>query len=297
MEQVTQDRISFRWGIKQLDHGNVIIPEPIYRYAGKLGVTGNQFVLIVQLAAFKYESEGSVACPSFQTLADRMGISRRRVMELVDQLEAAGWLSVTRRTTYRNEYSLEKFAQACWDLYEADTSAESRTSVSVATSAENFTSTSAESRTPLVRNPAPEEQEEKSKKTKNKRAATPRTGNGPVMKRLTEGYAERQGYRPDGDRWKPIQQGYRAMLDAGYSPEQIEACEDRLVGLGWTWTINTVRDWLPRFVGGLMPEPGSGRPSGASELQKARVDAEDMEAFDRALEERRKARLLEGVAS
>jgi len=76
-----------------------------------------------------------------------------------------------------------------------------------------------------------------------------------TMKRLTEGFASRQGFRPD--RWEPIQQGYRLMLDAGYSPEQIEACEDRLVALGWTWTINTVRDWVPRFVAGVMPEPGA----------------------------------------
>jgi DNA-binding Lrp family transcriptional regulator len=159
--------ISFRWGIPELDHGNVIIPEPLYRFHGQLGVTGNLFVLIVQLAAFKYESPGSIACPSFQTLADRMALSRRRVIELVDELERAGWLLVTRRGPYRNEYDMRPFAQACWDLYKAATSAESRTSIGGAASAENVTSTSAESRTPLVRNPAPEEQEDKNKKSKN----------------------------------------------------------------------------------------------------------------------------------
>jgi hypothetical protein len=123
---------------------------------------------------------------------------------------------------------------------------------------------------------SPEEEETKNKKTKNKNSSSPpaRSKEPPgTMKRLTEGYAARQGFRPD--RWEPIQQGYRLMLDGGYSPERVEECEDRLVALGWTWTINTVRDWMPRFVAGLMPEPGSGRKSGASELMKCSQEPGD----------------------
>jgi hypothetical protein len=245
MGQVARDadRISFRWGIPELDHGNVMIPEPILRYHGRLGVKANQFILIIQLATFKYESAGGEARPSFSTIAERMGVTRRYVIDLVTQLEEEGWLAVSRRGTQTNVYSFEKFAQECWALYLAELVNHSSPDTS-----ELVNCSSPE----LVNHSSPEEEESKNKKEYPSSAKPRAKVSRETMTRLTEGFAERQGYRPDGDRWKPIQQGYRLIIAAGYTVEQIEACENRLVELGWTWTINTVRDWLPRFVAGKM---------------------------------------------
>ena len=161
---VVEERISFRWGIPELDHGNVIIPEPIYRFHGELGVTGNHFVLIVQLSAFRYESKTGKASPSFQTLAQRMGISRRQVMRVVKKLEDDGWLTIVRRGTETNEYNFQPFAKACWDLYLQSIRAASD---------ESDTSASDESDTTLVTDMSPEEQEYKNKNSKNKNNILP----------------------------------------------------------------------------------------------------------------------------
>jgi len=82
------------------------------------------------------------------------------------------------------------------------------------------------------------------------------------MTRLTETYAQLQGATPRGNAWLPIQQGFRQMVAVeGYSLEQVIGCMTRLRDLGWTWTINTVRDWVARYVGGIMPEQNGIRQS------------------------------------
>jgi len=90
------------------------------------------------------------------------------------------------------------------------------------------------------------------------------------LDRLTEHYAKIRGARPRGKAWLPIQQGFRQMVVVeGYSPEQVIGCMDRLVKLGWTWTINTVRKWIADYVAGTMPSDNgkkaqtpNGRPLG-----------------------------------
>ena len=77
------------------------------------------------------------------------------------------------------------------------------------------------------------------------------------LNRLTEHYATVRGARPQGNAWKPIQQGFRQMVAVeGYTVEQVIGCMDRIVKLGWTWTINTVRTWIADFAAGTMPTEG-----------------------------------------
>jgi DNA-binding MarR family transcriptional regulator len=71
---------------------------------------------------------------------------------------------------------------------------------------------------------------------------------------LTEAYAELRGVRPQGKEWLPIQQGVRQALLDGNTVEQIEGCMRQLAALGWTWTINTVRRWLPDYRAGKLQE-------------------------------------------
>ena len=165
---VSEERLSFRWGIPELDHGNVIIPEPIYRYHGQLGIKGNAFVLIMHLAAFRHESEQGMACPSYQTIADRMGIDRRSVIRLAMQLEQDGWLKIVRREHQTSVFNFGAFAQACWDLHCQEAS-DATVTTSGQPSDATVTTGSDATVTPLVTLLSPEEQEKKNKKTKNKK--------------------------------------------------------------------------------------------------------------------------------
>lgn len=151
------------------------------------------------------------------------------------------------------------FFRVALHMLDSDTYPQNQTSLSPSLSgnADSFTSTLPQNQARgLSAKPDTEAKERRASKKELPSSATPRRWTKPEMTRLTEGYAQRQGYRPDGNRWQPIQQGYRMLAEAGYSIEQIEACEDRLVALGWTWTINTLRDWLPRFVAGKMDSNG-----------------------------------------
>lgn len=165
---MNEGKISFRWGIPELDHGNVMIPEPIYRFHGKLGVTGNQFVLIVQLSAFKYESKNSITCPSIATLANRMGLNPRSVMRLVSELEEDGWLTVKRTHGKNNVYDFQNLSKACWQLYIEATSDKMYTSSIADTPDKTYTSTSDKTSPQLVTKCTPEEKEYKNKNTKKK---------------------------------------------------------------------------------------------------------------------------------
>jgi DNA-binding MarR family transcriptional regulator len=269
------DTISFRWGIPELDHGNVLIPEPILLHHTELGVTGNLFVLVVHLAAFRYESARGVSCPSYQTLAKRLGLTRRRVMGLVEQLEDAGLLIVTRNNVYHsNEFSLEPFARACWDKYKASSSETGFTGEGNFTSEKNGTG--------VVKLASPEEQEEK--KNKKSSSATPRPKMpGEVLTRLTETYADLKGIRPQGEEWLPIQQGFRLAWRDGNTEEQILGCMNRIVSLGWPWTINTVRKWLPDFR-------ANGMANAVMPKEPEKVDLQRATGHDPAIYEQRMRR-------
>jgi len=104
---------------------------------------------------------------------------------------------------------------------------------------------------------------------------------------LTEGYAARKGVRPQGDEWKPIQQAFRHMLLDGNTVEQIEGCEDAIVNEGWTWTINTVRHWMPDFRAGKFPSK-DGR-----DADRIRALQDDIDEIDRYIANQLNSRLIE----
>lgn len=104
---------------------------------------------------------------------------------------------------------------------------------------------------------------------------------------LTNGYAARKGIQPQGDEWKPIQQAYRRMLLDGNTVEQIEGCEDAIVNEGWTWTINTVRRWMPDFRAGKFPSK-DGR-----DADRIRALRDDIGEIDRYVESQLDPRLIE----
>ena len=257
------ERLSFRWGIPELDHGNVVIPEPIYRFHGELDVKGNAFVFIVHLAAFKYESAGSVACPSYQTLATRMGLTRRAVIKIASGLEDDGWVQIHRRGTETSEFSFAPFAQACWDRYRQAASEPEFTSKASASELQ-FTSASEPEFTPLVNQSSPEEQEEKNKKTKNS-STRKRCVRKPIMTLLTETYRQLREVEPKGGEWTRIQREFKNMIFDGNHQHDIIAVMKWCAEQEFTWSMHTVRKWLPDQRAGKLGRNGDGDKAGLLE--------------------------------
>ena len=97
---------------------------------------------------------------------------------------------------------------------------------------------------------------------------------------LTEHYATIRGARPRGNAWKPIQQGMKAMVaDEAYTVAEVIGCMDRIVELGWDWTINTVRKWIADYAAGKMPSKNGSKGE--------RMITPEDDVFLKALEERR----------
>jgi len=279
-----QEGISFRWGIPELDHGNVIIPEPIYRFHGALGLRGNAFVLIIQLSAFKYESARGKASPSLQTLADRMGTDRRTVINLVKKLEDQGWLVVKRNPGKNSEYNFESFAKACWELHRETTSEETDTTLA---SEETDTTTGERIVTRGVKESTPEEQEVQEQEVQEQEpsADPPRTTFPADWYRQNEqDYQEIKGIELNGPEFGPVQRDLKLIYKAGHSPDEVRAFMTALEKSDeeWTgnWIIGTVRMKLAEFKAGKLFSKNGGNSTpglkrGSDYYEKARKKTND----------------------
>lgn len=248
---MSPDGISFRWGIPELDYGYVMIPEPILLFHGKVGVKGNYFALIVQLASFKYESKRGKSKPSLSTIAKRMGLSRRRVMELIKKLESDGWLKVKReRTQYgdpdNNEYNFTPFSRACWALYEGGSAG-----IITTPSAESFTTVVRRSSSPT------KEEEVKNKNLKNRNTSAdksrfPRDW----YEQSVNDYQRIKGIKLKGPELKPLRRELKLIYLADHSPDDVRKFAEALNDSSetWTdsWTIRTVKMKLAEFKAGKL---------------------------------------------
>jgi hypothetical protein len=109
---------SFRWGIPLLDDLGYI---PIYLFMldnYHMVLTRDEFLLVVHLAAYKYEKEGSKSYPSQDTVARKMGYAHRNsVNRLVRSMKDKGMLLVTENPGHTVEYDAKPFSELMWDLY------------------------------------------------------------------------------------------------------------------------------------------------------------------------------------
>jgi len=113
------DKFSFRWGIPILDAAQKFTPVydfMLRRYAD-LGLTCSEFVLILHLASRHYELDHAKSCPSLQTVADEMGMTKRNVQKLVRSLQAKEMLRVIQRLGETSIYDCSPFAQACLEKW------------------------------------------------------------------------------------------------------------------------------------------------------------------------------------
>lgn len=87
-----------------MDVGYCIVPAVLFRAQARLGLSGMQLVLILQLHEYWWKSD-QLPFPKKETLAKRMGISEKQVQRLTKQLEVAGYIKRIVRKNYRGQTS------------------------------------------------------------------------------------------------------------------------------------------------------------------------------------------------
>jgi DNA-binding MarR family transcriptional regulator len=93
-----------KWGKNVMDAGYCIVPAVLFRAQARLGLSGMQLVLLLQLHEYWWKSE-QLPFPKKETLVKRMGISEKQVQRLTKQLEDAGYIKRIVRKNYRGQTS------------------------------------------------------------------------------------------------------------------------------------------------------------------------------------------------
>lgn len=109
---MAEEHISFRWGIPWLDEKYLVTPNFFFDHYIELGVNRPEFLFVLHLARYRFESAAGVAKPSLELMAKQMGYGRRQVQRMVSSLESKGWLVVTERPGKASEYNFEALARA-----------------------------------------------------------------------------------------------------------------------------------------------------------------------------------------
>jgi len=104
---------SFRWGIPLLDQGDTRIPNFILDNYTRAGVSRAEFLTIVHLARYQFESADAECRPSVATVARAMGYSGRRgLRKVLAGLEERGLLVRHYRTGETTVYDFTGFSKA-----------------------------------------------------------------------------------------------------------------------------------------------------------------------------------------
>jgi hypothetical protein len=110
--EAAKERFSFRWGVQILDEGWTDIPNIFLRNYSKAGVTRFEFLLIVHLASYRFDKEGSESHPSLTTLSEQTGWTTQRIWQIVVGLEKKGMLTRTQRPGKTTIYDFTGFSEA-----------------------------------------------------------------------------------------------------------------------------------------------------------------------------------------
>jgi len=106
------ENISFRWGIPLLDEGITQIPNYFFDVYSEAGIKRHEFLLVLHLSRYKYERQGSIACPAMRTLSEQMGYKTSRALQQVlADLEARGLLQRHYRDGKSTIYDFSGFSE------------------------------------------------------------------------------------------------------------------------------------------------------------------------------------------
>jgi len=103
---------SFRWGVRLLDNGHTSIPNFMFDHYTEAGVTRREFLVVLHLARYQYETPGSECRPALATVARQMGYSVRGLQKVLTKLEERGLLVKHHRPGKPTIYDFRGFSRA-----------------------------------------------------------------------------------------------------------------------------------------------------------------------------------------
>ena len=77
------EKFSFRWGVPILDKGTTTVPNFFFDSYIEAGATRTEFLAILHLARYQYETPNSECRPSVGVVAKQMGYYDRKGLQLV----------------------------------------------------------------------------------------------------------------------------------------------------------------------------------------------------------------------
>ena len=107
---------SFRWGVHILDAGHTSIPNVILQNYVAAGVKRHEFLLILHLASYHYESERGESSPSLSTIAKQTGWTVSRICQILTDLEDRKLLIRRRRPGTTTVYDFTGFSKAVLEV-------------------------------------------------------------------------------------------------------------------------------------------------------------------------------------
>lgn len=121
---------SHRWGIPT-DTNFTIVYETFLRHYHQVqwitddgqcgrGIANTDMMVLIHLSQFKFESPNSIASPALDTIATRMGMTRRNLIYHIQCLERKNLLGVHRRRGRSSIYDLTPFARSIQSLAASD---------------------------------------------------------------------------------------------------------------------------------------------------------------------------------
>lgn len=97
--------LAIRWGSPQVfDEGFVGVPAALLTRYAKLGLSTGEIVFVLELMVFKWNDQAPF--PSYNTLAQRMGITTEMTRRHAKSLESKGMLKRITRTGQSNAFDL-----------------------------------------------------------------------------------------------------------------------------------------------------------------------------------------------
>ena len=150
-----QWEFSKRWGIPvRKDEGFTQVYNFLLHHYHRIGVKPVEFIVILHLASYKYESAGSECRPD--TIAEQMGFTRRYVRKIIADLEGRGLLQRQLRPPRTTKYDVSGFGRAVLEALKQEE--EQRVDESTNTSEPEFHLLG--TRVPPTRNPSSAEEED-----------------------------------------------------------------------------------------------------------------------------------------
>lgn len=122
-KNVSPDKYSFRWGVPELDGGGgVYVSGWMLRNYAEAGIKPVEFLTVIHVSAYHYESERGRARPSLATIARQMGFAHKnsvyRILKgLADPQRAGGpLLDIIQRPGLPCEYNAHRFARRLMEI-------------------------------------------------------------------------------------------------------------------------------------------------------------------------------------